>query len=125
MNVLLLPYILNIMILVPFGIGTLFNLFPVSRGYFPESEGWRSLVGSLWVAILAGSVLGLVNPVVLSPVLLIQVIYKILWLLVYVVPRIANVERRKEVPWILTSSFALIIVFYSMVIPWNYILGNS
>jgi len=123
MDLLLVPYIVNIVILLPFGFGALLNLFPVSRGYFPESEGWRSLVGALWVAILAGSVLGLMNPTGLSPVLMIQVFYKIAWLSVYVAPRIINAKRRKEIPWIFTSVCAGMVLFYSMVIPWDHILG--
>jgi len=95
MNTLLLPYIANIVILVPVGLGSLFNLFLVSRGQFPESAGWRTLVGSLWTAILVGSVLGLFQPILFSPLLLLKVIYKNLWLLVYVAPRIAKPDRRQ------------------------------
>ena len=52
---------------------------------FPESEGFRTILGSLWTAILIGSVSGLLFPVQMSPLLLIQVIYKTLWLIVFVV----------------------------------------
>lgn len=95
MNTLLLPNIANIVILVPVGLGSLFNLFLVSRGQFPESAGWRTLVGSLWTAILVGSVLGLFQPILFGPLLLLQVIYKNLWLPVYVAPRIAKADRRQ------------------------------
>lgn len=95
MNTLLLPYIANSVILVPVGLGSLFNLFLVLRGQFPESAGCRTLVGSLWTAILVGSVLGLFQPILFSPLLLLQVIYKTLWLLVYVAPRIAKADRRQ------------------------------
>ncbi len=47
-----------------------------SQGKFPESEGFRTTLGSLWSALLIGSVLGLFYPVTMSPLLLIQVIYK-------------------------------------------------
>ena len=48
--------------------------------------------------ILIGSVIGLFHPVSMSPVLLIQVIYKSLWLGVFVVPllvrgRVATLSR--------------------------------
>ena len=123
MNALLLPYIANILVLVPVGMGALFNLFPVSRGYFPESEGWRTLAGSLWTGILIGSILGLFWPIVFSPILLLQVIYKTLWLLVYIAPRIINAERRNEIPWRMTVVFALCVVLYPIVIPWNHLFG--
>ena len=123
MNALLLPYIANILVLVPFGLGALFNLFPVSRGYFPESEGWRTLVGSLWTGIFIGSILGLFWPIVFSPILLLQVIYKTLWLLVYIVPRFIDVERRNEIPWRMTVVFALCAVLYPIVIPWHHLFG--
>jgi hypothetical protein len=123
MKILLFPYIANIVLLVPVALGSLFNLFPVSKGHFPESAGWRSLTGSLWTAILVISVLGLFQPVLFSPILLLQVIYKTLWLLVYVAPRIARKNRRPEIDWVTSAIFALIVVLYPLVIPWQYLLG--
>jgi hypothetical protein len=123
MNVLLLPYIANIVILAPVGLGSLFNLFQVSRGHFPESAGWRTLVGSLWTAILVGSVLGLFQPILFSPLLLLQVIYKTLWLLFYVAPRIAKADRRNEIHWGMSVAFGLIVALYPLVIPWHYLFG--
>jgi hypothetical protein len=43
-------------------------------------------------------VLGLFFPIKMSVLLLIQVIYKTLWLLVYAMPRILN-QLSNEVPW--------------------------
>ena len=62
MNPLLLPYIFNIIVLVPVGLLTLLGGEKGGRlacqGKFPESEGFRTILGSLWTAILIGSVLG-------------------------------------------------------------------
>jgi len=118
MNLLLLPYIANIIILIPVVLGTLFNLFPTSGGYFPESLGWRTIVGSVWTAILIGSFLGLRSPTIYSPLLLLQVIYKSLWIGVYVIPRLSNPS---QVPWGIAITFILITIFYPFAIPWSYL----
>ena len=44
------------------------------------------------------SVLGLFFPISMSALLLIQVLYKTLWLLVYVMPLMLN-QRSNEAPW--------------------------
>jgi hypothetical protein len=118
MNWLLIPYLANIFILIPVVLGTLFDLFPISDGTFPESAGWRTLVGSLWGAILIGSILGLRSPMVFSPLLLLQLIYKSLWIAVYVIPRVGNPN---EIHWGITIIFGLIIISYPFVIPWHYL----
>ena len=102
MNPLLFPYIFNLIVLIPVGFLTLFGgrtgLRWVFQNKFSESEGIRTILGSLWTAILLSSILGLLYPVPMSPLLLIQVIYKSLWLLVFVLPRLRN-GRSSEVPW--------------------------
>ena len=60
------PYAVNLLILVPVGLGALFNGWAVAEGRFPGGAGWRTLAGALWTAILVGSVLGLSRPVVFS-----------------------------------------------------------
>jgi len=51
MNPLLIPYIFNIIILVPIGLMTLLGGERggqlASQGKFPESEGFRTILGSL------------------------------------------------------------------------------
>lgn len=122
MNPLLLPYIFNILILVPIGLMTLLGGERggqlASQGKFSESEGFRTILGSLWTAILIGSVLGLVYPISMSPLLLIQIIYKAIWLLVFVLPRLLS-GRRKEVPWGIALTFFVIVISYPWVIPWG------
>jgi hypothetical protein len=101
MNPVLFPYIFNIIVLIPVGLLTLLG---GERGgqlacqnKFPESEGFRTILGSLWTAILVGSILGLFFPVQMSPLLLIQVIYKSLWWFVFVMPRLLK-GKLNEVP---------------------------
>ena len=118
MNLLLIPYIANIVILIPVALGSLTGLLPISAGHFPESAGWRTITGSLWTAILACSVAGLFSPVIFAPILFLQVIYKSVWIIFYVLPRLKTEQSRKEIHWGITISFLLIVILYPFVIPW-------
>ena len=119
MKLLLIPYFANIVILVPVAFGSLTGLLPISRGHFPESPGWRTITGSLWTAILVCSIAGLFYPIIFAPILLLQVIYKTVWLVFYVLPRLRNADSRKEIHWGIAVSFLLIVIFYPLVIPWG------
>ena len=126
MNSLFLPYIFNILVLIPIGLLTLLG---GERGgqlacqkKFPESEGFRTILGSLWTAILLGSILGLVFPVQMSSLLLIQEIYKSLWLLVFVKPRLSKLEI-SEVPSGIALVFLVIVLSYPWFIPWWQLFG--
>ncbi len=127
MTPLLLPYIFNIIVLIPIGLLTLLGGEKggqlACQNKFPESEGFRTILGSLWTAILIGSVLGLFFPITMSALLLIQVIYKTLWLLVYAMPRMHK-QRSNEVPWGIALTFLIIIVSYPWVIPWGQLFGT-
>jgi hypothetical protein len=125
-TLLLLPYAFNILVLVPIGLLTLLGGEQggqlACQGKFPESAGFRTILGSLWTAILIGSVLGVFYPVTMLPLLLIQVIYKTLWLLVFVRPRLVG-GRSGEVPWGISLTFLVIVVSYPWVIPWAQVFG--
>lgn len=78
MNPLFVPYVFNVVVLVPIGLMTLLGERGgqlACQGKFPESEGFRTILGSLWTAILIGSLLGLFFPVPMSPLLLIHRCY--------------------------------------------------
>lgn len=127
MSLLLLPYALNIIVLVPIGLMTLLGGKRggqlAGQGKFPESEGFRTILGSLWTAILLGSILGLFYPVPMSPLLLIQVIYKTLWLLVFVLPRLLG-GRIDEIPAGISLTFLVIVISYPWVIPWGQLFSE-
>lgn len=122
----LLPYAFNVAVLVPIGSLTLFGGERggrlASQGKFPESAGFRTILGSLWTAILIGSVVGLLFPVPMAPLLMVQVGYKTLWLVVYVLPRLLG-GRSSEVPWGISLTFLLIVLTYPWVIPWRQVFG--
>ena len=108
----------NILILVPVGFFTLFKPSVTDQGAFAESAGWRTLVGSLWLGILACSALGVVWPSNFAWLLVFQVIYKSVWLLVYAAPR-AFAGRRQEIPAGIAVSFVVIVLTWPWFIPWR------
>jgi hypothetical protein len=112
----------NILILVPIGFGTLLRPSSTDQGVFPESAGWRTLVGSLWLAILAMSVLGVRQPEAFLWLLVFQVFYKSVWLFAYVLPRMLA-GRGREVPAGITLSFLVIVLVWPWCIPWRQLFG--
>ena len=128
MDPLILPYVFNILVLVPVGPTTLLGGAAgcrlVFEGKFADSPGIRTILGSLWTAILIGSVLGLFAPASMAPLLMIQVIYKATWLAVFVAPHLAG-GRGVEVPWGVAGIFVVIVLAYPWVIPWARILAGG
>jgi hypothetical protein len=112
----------NILILVPIGFGTLLKASLTDHGVFAESAGWRTLVGSLWVGILACSVLGVVWPSSFAWLLVFQVIYKSVWLIAYVLPRVLA-GRRQEIPAGIALSFVVIVLVWPWFIPWRQLFA--
>jgi hypothetical protein len=127
MNLLLLPYIFNILVLIPVGLtmpfGGAADKRLILKGKLPESAEMRTISGSAWTVILIGSVIGLFHPVSMSPVLLIQVIYNSLWLGVFVVPLLVR-RHFGEVNWGIALTFVFIVLAYPWVIPWSKVLGG-
>src|SRR4029079_6420559 len=89
MKPLILPYIFNILVLIPLRLtlpfGGAASRRLVFQGKLPESTELRTISASAWTVILIGSVIGLFHPVSMSPVLLIQVLYNSLWLRVFLI----------------------------------------
>jgi len=112
----------NILILVPVGFATLLKPSVTDQGAFVESAGWRTLVGSLWLAILVCSVLGLVAPGSFLWLLVFQVIYKSVWLLAYAAPRL-DPARRSEIPAGIAISFLTIVLVWPWFIPWRQMVA--
>ena len=117
-----LAYWINIVVLGPISIATVFRLFPTDQARFEESAGWRVLAGAVWMSAVVLSVLGLFHPLRYSPVLLLQLIYKPVWLAVYAAPRLLRGES-DAVPWIMTGTFVGYIVVWPFLIPWSYLFG--
>jgi hypothetical protein len=80
------------------------------------------LVGSLWLAILAMSVLGVRQPEAFRWLLVFQVFYKSVWLIAYVLPRMLA-GRGREVPAGITLSFLVIVLVWPWFIPWRQLFS--
>ena len=110
-----LAYLANILILVPVCWAMFFGnaMASVFQGTVTDSLGLRLLVGSHWAAILSASVFGLFMPVLFAPLLLVQIIYKALWLTLFVLPLML---AGKPAPWGIASIFAAIVLTYPFVL---------
>ncbi len=73
------------------------------------------LVGCLWLAIAVLSIPGLWRPFTFVPVLLLQLIYKALWLLVVAIPAIKN---QQSYPSGMAAFFVVWVLVLTFSIPW-------
>lgn len=112
-----LPYVANLVILLPVCASMFWGRNQETVAAFEdkvaEVAGLRLLVASLWCAILLCSIGGLFAPQRFVPILLLQVIYKALYLAIYVVPTARSVGWR-GVPLGVAISFAAIVAIW----PW-------
>lgn len=74
------------------------------------------LVGCFWLAIAILSALGLYRPIVFSPVLLIQLIYKGVWLFLVAFPAI---KKDTKYPKAMALFFLVWVLVLPFVIPWK------
>lgn len=124
MLALRLAYAANLLILVPVALPTLFRWGRIDQGAFEESAGWRVLVGAFWVGILALSVLGLWQPLRCCPILVLQLIYKSIWLVVYAAP-LAWQGEWQRLPAGITVSFLGIVLIWPWLIPWRALADSE
>ena len=115
-SILWLAYVANIVILVPvtWSMLTSGGTVGVFQGKLGDTPGLRLLVGSLWLAILLASIAGLVAPRFFVPVLLVQIVYKATWLLVFVLP-LGLRSGWNDVPAGIAITFAAIVVTYPII----------
>lgn len=120
-----IAYGLNILILVPVCMSLFFSsdinggVNTVFEGKVEASWGLLLLVGSLWSAILIASIMGLFQPQFFAPVLIIQIIYKALWLILFVAP-LYWAGGAAAIPTGISYTFAAIVVTY----PFLFWLGT-
>lgn len=107
-------YGLNIVILLPVVL-SLWRAGPgplaVFQGTAGNERALSRLVASLWTAILACSVVGLFQPQLMLGVMILQVIYKSLYLAFHVWP-----ARRQGLAWGVTVSFLIIVALWPPLI---------
>ncbi len=124
MTCLRLAYAFNLLVLLPIAVPTPPAAVPHQSG---EIRGERRLAGAggpLRTVILVLSALGLYAPLRYSLVLVLQVIYKTLWLLVFALPRVVN-GRTHSIPWGITGSFIIIVLVWPFIIPWGYLFSGQ
>jgi hypothetical protein len=112
-------YLANIIVAGYIGVTSLF--FPklssttIFQNSYPTTDVIR-LVGCLWLAIAILSVLGLWRPLLFSPVLLLQLLYKGSWLLAVAIPAIRN---NQEYPSGMAVFFLIWVLVLPFLIPWT------
>jgi hypothetical protein len=124
-NLLKIAYAANIFILVPV-VSAMFaerGVTNVFDGRVDESLGLRLLVASLWTAILLGSIAGLLWPRFFAALLPIQIIYKSLWLMLFVVP-LAQRSGWDATPKGISITFLIIVLTYPFIL-WFALRGSD
>lgn len=92
----------------------------VFGGRYAYSKIYK-LVGSLYLSIVLLSAAGLFVPMQMSPLLLFQLVYKIVWLLAAALPAIL---RRQSPPKVMTVVFLVYVAVLPFVIPWSFIFAT-
>lgn len=107
-------YGVNILILTP--VVAMLLTGPASRIFGPQTPdipSLRLLISALWGAILICSVVGLFQPRPMMAILLLQVIYKATWIILYVVPA---ARGGQAVPWGPAITFIPIIIIWPLIL---------
>lgn len=125
MTLLQIGFVVDAVVTFPFALATLIGCERWAQLLFreslPESHSLRTILGSLWMAILMCSLVGVFFPVEMSPVLILQLIYKGLWIAWFAIPRWLS-GRSAEVPWRIAGIFLAFILVYPWIIPWTRLL---
>jgi hypothetical protein len=79
----------------------------------------KAVAFSFWAALSAWSGLGIRYPIKMLPLLLLQLLYKIIWLITVAVPQWSAVRSTD-----LTKAMLIGVVLDLIVIPWPYVLAN-
>ena len=96
-------------------------LLPYMVGDAPQDMLTVRILGSIWLSVGLVSLFGLVNPLPVAGVFVVQLLYKVLWIGVAVLPMLARGERR-GLP--LALGFVVMIVAAALATPWSYLLGD-
>lgn len=124
-NLLKIAYVANILILIPVVYAMLFGrgVATVFDARVAESAGLRIMVGSLWAAILLASAAGLFWPRLFAPVLPIQIVYKAMWLTLFVIP-LAQTSGWNAIPKGISITFLMIVITYPFIL-WFALRGSE
>lgn len=120
-TILRIAYLVDAAVTAPIALSALLGNRPLYEALLgepmPRPDSTRTILGSLWTALLICLVTGIFRPFEFWPVLVLQLVYKVLWLSAFVIPRLAS-GRTAEVSWKLASLFAAYLLIYPWIIPW-------
>ncbi|MBK5283872.1 MAG: hypothetical protein JJE25_00580 [Bacteroidia bacterium] len=94
---------------------------------FTHKELWEPLPGvafSFWAAFSALAILGLLHPLKMIPLLLVQFSYKLIWLIIVAFPLWSANQLTGSSAQGLTEANSIGIVIDLLVIPWSYVFKN-
>ena len=94
---------------------------------FTHKGLWEPLPGvafSFWAAFTALAILGLLHPLKMIPLLLVQFSYKLIWLIIVAFPLWSANQLTGSSAQGLTEANSIGIVIDLLVIPWSYVLKN-
>src|SRR5215467_2866748 len=107
----------------------LFNALVIGYGAWPEiispGKPWdmiHSVAFSLYAGYSLLLLLGVLLPTTMVPLLLLQIVYKLIWLVGVAVPKWSAGQLDLVASNI--TFFAIIVVLDLIVIPWSYVLQN-
>lgn len=95
------------------------DAWPTIVGHVGAWEPMRGVAFSFWAALATLSGLGLRNPVKMVPLLLLQFLYKLIWLLGVAVPNWSTVRATE-----LFTAMTLGILVDLAAIPWRHVLAT-
>ena len=94
---------------------------------FSHKGQWESLQGvafSFWAAFSTLAILGILHPLKMIPLLLVQIFYKLIWLIIVAYPLwLANQLTGSSAQGLTEINLKSIVVDL-LVIPWPYVLKN-
>lgn len=107
-------YGLNVLILAPV-VPMVLTGGDFADGRLGRTPDVEKLVGSVWLAILVCSVIGLAYPRLMIGILPLQIIYKATWLALVVWP-LYRAGGGDAVPWGVTGAFLVVLAFHPVAL---------
>ena len=121
---LIMVYIVNIIATAVIGLITLYS--PISASRYVFNEAYKAndsmrVSGSFWIGVGITSLIGLFRPMRFCPIMVVILIYKVIFLVVEVIPKMM---RNEAIPIGLTVCFVVYVVFLPFIIPWKHLLSE-
>jgi hypothetical protein len=94
---------------------------------FTHEGPWQPLPAvafSFWAAFSALAILGIIHPLKMIPLLLIQFSYKLIWLVVVAYPLWSASQLTGSTAVVLTKANGIGLILDMLIIPWPYVLKN-